>query len=270
MAELKVGVAGCAGRMGQLLVREVTEHAQAALVAATEQPGSPALGRDAGGLVGLGPLGVAVADDAAGMFEAAEVVLDFTVPAASVAHAGLAGEHGTVLVIGTTGLDGTEEAALRAAAKAVPIVYAANFSPGVNLLFALAEQVGRTLDDAYDIEVMEFHHRHKVDAPSGTALELGRRAASGRGVALDEVADRGRDGHTGARKRGRIGFTALRGGDVVGEHSVVFAAAGERVELTHRASARRIYAAGAVRAALWAGGREAGLYNMFNVLGMGS
>jgi 4-hydroxy-tetrahydrodipicolinate reductase len=256
--------------MGQLLVREVTENPEAALLAGTEPPGSPMLGRDAGELAGLGPLGVAVTDDAAAAFRAAEAVLDFTVPAAGVVHAGLAAEHGTTLVIGTTGLDATEEAALNEAAKVVPVVYAANFSLGVNLLFALAEQVARTLDDAYDIEILELHHRHKVDAPSGTALELGRRAAKGRRVSFDEVAERGRDGYTGARGRGRIGLAALRGGDVVGEHSVVFAAEGERVELTHRASARRIYAAGAVRAALWARGRGPGLYNMFDVLGMGA
>ncbi|MBI4185003.1 MAG: 4-hydroxy-tetrahydrodipicolinate reductase [Proteobacteria bacterium] len=268
MADLRVGVAGAAGRMGQLLVREVSATAGLRLAAATEVASAPALGRDAGEVAGVGTLGVAIGDDAAAMFAAVDVMLDFTAPAAAPAHARLAALHGTALVIGTTGLKAPEEAALKEAAGRAAVVYAANFSPGVNLMFALAEEVARTLDDAYDIEIVEMHHRHKVDAPSGTALQLGRRAARGRGVSLEAAAVRGRDGHTGARPRGAIGFAALRGGDVVGEHTVVFATDGERIEITHRASARRIYAAGAARAALWTKGREPGLYDMFDVLGM--
>ncbi|HSV29277.1 MAG TPA: 4-hydroxy-tetrahydrodipicolinate reductase, partial [Candidatus Omnitrophota bacterium] len=197
-----------------------------------------------------------------------DAVIDFTAPAATVTHAGMAAAAGKVLVVGTTGLSKDDEAKLQQAADRVPVVYAPNFSVGVNLLMALTERAASILGDDYDIEIVEMHHRHKVDAPSGTALGLGRAAAAGRGVPLDSVWCKARDGHTGARPKGEIGFATLRGGDVVGDHTVMFAAEGERVELTHKASSRAVFAKGAVRAALWAKGKPAGLYTMRDVLGL--
>ena len=266
--DLKFGVAGAAGRMGRALLAEIAGAEGAALVAATEAPASPELGRDAGELAGLGPLGVALGDDPRAMFAAADAVLDFTTPQATRAHAELAAENGKILIAGTTGLGPDETAALGAFGARAVIVWAANMSLGVNLLLGLTEQVARTLDQDFDIEIVEMHHRHKLDAPSGTALALGRAAAQGRGVSLDEVALRGRDGRTGARPRGAIGFAALRGGDVVGDHTVVFAGTGERIELSHRAAHRRIYAAGALHAAFWARDKAPGLYSMKDVLGL--
>ncbi|MBM3599956.1 MAG: 4-hydroxy-tetrahydrodipicolinate reductase [Alphaproteobacteria bacterium] len=265
---MKIGITGAAGRMGQMLTRQVTETKGAKLHAASEQPGSPSLGRDAGELAGLGALQVKIGADPAALFAAAEAVIDFTAPAATLAHAGLAARHKRVLVIGTTGIDAAGAREIEAAAKSTAIVWAPNMSLGVNLLMALAEQVARALDPDYDIEIVEMHHKHKVDAPSGTALGLGRAAAKGRGVPLDQVWVKSRDGHTGARQRGAIGFATLRGGDVVGDHTVVFAGEGERIELTHKAASRVIYARGAVRAALWAHGKPPGLYSMHDVLGL--
>jgi 4-hydroxy-tetrahydrodipicolinate reductase len=211
---------------------------------------------------------VAVGDDAGALFAAADAVLEFTSAKASLDHAALAAGTRTIHVIGTTGLDPAQEAALAAAAQSTAIVWAPNMSLGVNLLMGLVERVAAALDDDFDIEIFEIHHRHKVDAPSGTALGLGAAAARGRGVDLDDVAIRGRDGMTGARRRGAIGFASLRAGDVVGDHSVIFAADGERIELAHRATDRRIYARGALRAALWARGKAPGLYSMADVLGL--
>ncbi|MDE0202140.1 MAG: 4-hydroxy-tetrahydrodipicolinate reductase, partial [Rhodospirillaceae bacterium] len=228
---MKIGIPGAAGRMGQALTRQVTATDGCTVVAATEVPEHAALGRDCGALAGIEPLGVAISDDPQAMFRAADAVLDFTLPGAANLHAELAAAEGTMLVIGTTGLGADEQAALEAAAARVAVVQAPNMSLAVNLLFRLTEQVAGILDDDYDIEIVEMHHRHKIDAPSGTALGLGRAAARARGVAFDEVAARGRDGVTGARPRGEIGFAALRGGDVIGEHSVIFAADGERLEL---------------------------------------
>lgn len=268
MTELRIGVVGCAGRMGQMLVHEIVRTDGCALAGGTESLGNPALGRDLGEFSGLGHLGLSVGDDAEKLFAASDAVLDFTVPAVSVRHAVLAAAKGAVHVIGTTGIDKAGEAVIREAAKKTPIVWAPNMSVGVNLLMALVEQVAAKLDVRYDIEIVEMHHRHKVDAPSGTALGLGRAAAKGRGVELDAVAQRVRDGHTGPRPAGAIGFAALRGGDVVGDHSVIFAGDGERIELTHRAGGRQNFAQGAVRAALWAHGRKPGLYAMRDVLGL--
>ncbi len=268
MAETTIGIVGAAGRMGQMLIREVAATDGCVLAGATEAPDSGTVGRDAGTLVGLDPLGVAVADDATVLFAECDAVIDFTAPAATAAHASLAAQGRAVHVIGTTGLGPAEQDALAKAARHTALVHAPNMSLGVNLLMALTEQVARALGDDFDIEILEMHHRHKVDAPSGTALGLGQAAAAGRGVALDDVAARGRDGHTGARRRGDIGFAVLRGGDVVGDHSVVFAGEGERIELTHKASSRQIYARGAVRAALWAQGKPPGLYSMKDVLGL--
>ncbi|MGB1026163.1 MAG: 4-hydroxy-tetrahydrodipicolinate reductase, partial [Rhodospirillaceae bacterium] len=192
-----------------------------------------------------------------------------TLPAATAHHAALAVEHGTALVIGTTGLDDTQQGLVADASRTVPVLQAPNMSIGVNLLFALTQKVAAILGEEYDIEIVEMHHRRKVDAPSGTALGLGRAAAEGRGVNLASMSDRVRDGHTGAREAGRIGFATLRGGDVVGDHSVIFAADGERVELTHKAANRSIFASGAVRAALWLENQPPGLYSMLDVLDLG-
>ncbi len=266
--ETTYGVAGCAGRMGRALMAEVLGTPGCALVAGTERAQNPALGTDLGTLAGGEPLGIACSDAPDALF-AADAVLDFTAPVATLTHARLAAETGKILVIGTTGIDAAQAAELEACAKRAPVVWAANMSVGVNLLLGLAEKVAALLDESYDIEIVEMHHRHKVDAPSGTSLALGRAAAAGRGVALEDVAERGRDGVTGPREPGAIGFAALRGGDVVGDHSVVFAGAGERLELTHRAASRDIYAKGAVRAALWARGKAPGLYAMKDVLGLG-
>jgi len=267
--EMKIGVVGAAGRMGRMLVRQVGETAGCALAGATERPGSEALGQDAGTLAGTGANGVLLTDDAAAMIAGVDAVIDFTAPDATVAHAELAAQAGAAMVVGTTGLDEARMAALRRAAIHVPVIVAPNMSAGVTLLTALVEQVARILDESFDIEIVEMHHRHKVDAPSGTALGLGRAAAAGRNVALDAVARMAREGHTGARPRGEIGFATLRGGDVVGDHTVVFAGEGERIELTHKASSRQVFAAGAVRAALWTKGRKPGLYSMRDVLGLG-
>lgn len=265
---MKIGIVGCAGRMGRMLVNAVLDAEGSTLAGGTERPGGDAVGRDLGELVGRGALEVLVESDPRKLFDVADAVIDFTAPAATLAHAAFAAETRKVLVVGTTGLSQDDEAQLRAAADRTAIVYAPNFSVGVNLLMALTERAAAILGDDYDIEIVEMHHRRKVDAPSGTALGLGRSAAKGRGVALDQVWCKARDGHTGARPRGEIGFATLRGGDVIGDHTVMFAAEEERVELTHKASSRAVFAKGAVRAALWAKGRPPGLYSMRDVLGL--
>jgi 4-hydroxy-tetrahydrodipicolinate reductase len=268
MADFGIGLAGCAGRMGRALVRRIAATERCRLVGALERSGHDALGQDAGVLAGIEPQAVTVGDDAAALFEASDVVIEFSAPEATAAHAALAAESATAHVIGTTGLDEAQAGLVRAAAERAAVVWAANMSVGVNLLLALAERAARVLDADYDIEIVEMHHRHKADAPSGTALGLGRAVAAGRGVDLEAVAARARDGVTGPRRRGDIGFAVLRGGDVVGDHTVVFAAEGERLELGHRASSRDIFASGAVRAALWTRGRAPGLYGMREVLGL--
>ena len=268
MAETRIGIVGCAGRMGRMLVAEAQGIEGCRVTAGTEGKGNPLLGRDVGELAGVGSLGVAVSDDPRALFDACDVALDFTVPAASVAHAALAAERGRAIVVGTTGLDAAQEKTIVEAAKRAAVVRAANMSLGVNLLLGLVEQAAQRLGPDWDIEVLEMHHRHKVDAPSGTALALGQAAAAGRKVALADVSQRVRDGHTGARRAGDIGFATLRGGDVAGEHTVMFAAPGERIELTHRAGSRQIFARGALRAALWAARQKPGLYSMKDVLGL--
>jgi 4-hydroxy-tetrahydrodipicolinate reductase len=270
MADIRIGIAGAAGRMGAVLVREVSATAGCRLVGAFERAGHPAIGRDVGDLAGLGAVGVLVSDTAESVFRTSEVVIDFTAPDATAANAALAAQHGVAMIVGTTGLAPGHEVALREASHKVTIVRAANFSIGVNLLLALAEKVGATLGPDYDAEIVEMHHRHKKDAPSGTALALGDAVARGRKVSLNDVAVRGRDGITGERVPGSIGFAALRGGDVVGDHTVIFATDGERVELTHKASHRRVFAKGAVRAAVWTRGRPSGLYSMRDVVSLGS
>jgi 4-hydroxy-tetrahydrodipicolinate reductase len=268
MADMKIGVVGAAGRMGGAVIRQVTETAGCVVVAAAETHGSPAVGKDAGILAGIGEIGVTVTDNADDLFRTAEAVIEFSVPEATIRNSKIASNAGCIHVIGTTGLDGDQETVLRNTARNVPVVYAPNMSLAVNVLFALTRQVAALLDDEFDIEIVEMHHRHKVDAPSGTALGLGRAAAAGRGVALDETGIFTRHGQTGPRRRGDIGFATLRGGDVTGDHSVIFAADGERLELTHKAASRQIFARGAVRAALWARGRTPGLYSMQDVLGL--
>jgi len=268
MGEIAIGIVGGAGRMGRMLAVEVAASEGCRLAGGTEAPGHPALGTDIGSLAGIGEIGVHLGADAGALFAASDAVLDFTTPAASVVNAGLAAEAGTALVIGTTGLDEAQAAAVRRAAERAPIVWAPNMSLATNLLFALTERVAAALDADYDIEIVEAHHRHKVDAPSGTALALGAAAARGRGVDLETRSVRGRDGASGPRRRGDIGFAALRGGNITGEHTVLFAGEGERLELTHRASSRRIYARGAIRAARWLADRPPGLYAMNDVLGL--
>ncbi|MDE0537190.1 MAG: 4-hydroxy-tetrahydrodipicolinate reductase [Rhodospirillales bacterium] len=267
---MKIGVVGCTGRMGRMVVAEITGTGGCELAGGTESAGHPKLGEDVSTVAGLAASGLKVSDDPAALFSASDAVIDFTVPEATLHHAGLAADSSTALVAGTTGMGDEQVSALGRAAARAPIVLAPNFSAGVNLLLGLTEQVAGVLGEDFDIEIVEMHHKHKVDAPSGTALGLGEAAAKGRGVGLNQVADRGRDGITGERQPGRIGFAALRGGDVVGEHTVVFAGAGERIELTHKAASRVIFARGAVRAALWTEGRPAGLYSMMDVLGFGS
>ena len=269
MDKTNIAVMGAAGRMGRELIRAVHGNEACTLIGAAEHEGSLALGQDAGLLAGLGKLGVVITDDAAELFARADAVLDFTTPAASVDFAALAANARNVHVLGTTGLSAADDARIAAAARHATIVRAGNMSLGVNLLVALTRKVAAALDADFDIEVLEMHHRHKVDAPSGTALMLGRAAAEGRGVKLEEASVRVRDGHTGARHRGDIGFATLRGGSVVGEHSVLFAADGEVIELKHRAADRGIFARGAVKAALWGRGKGPGLFSMMDVLGLG-
>ncbi|WP_114966327.1 4-hydroxy-tetrahydrodipicolinate reductase [Alkalilacustris brevis] len=261
-------IAGASGRMGQMLIRTVGESGRARLAACIERPGHGWIGRDAGEAMGAAPLGVRVGDDVAAALDGAHAVIDFTAPPASVALAQAAAQAGVVHVIGTTGFDKVQLDAIAEAARRVPVIRAGNMSLGVNLLVQLTRQVAAALDEDFDIEVVEAHHRHKVDAPSGTALMLGEAAAEGRGVELGAVADRGRDGITGARARGHIGFAAIRGGDVVGEHDVIFAGAGERIVLRHVATDRAIFARGALKAALWGQGRAPGEYTMLDVLGL--
>ncbi|PWS38519.1 4-hydroxy-tetrahydrodipicolinate reductase [Falsiroseomonas bella] len=257
---MRIGIAGIAGRMGRLLAEEVTA-AGATLAGGTVRPGS---GK-------APPSGAALLPDAAALFAAADVVIDFTHAEEAVPHATLAAAAGRGFVLGSSGLNAAQERAVAEAAQRVPIVYAANFAPGVNLVLALAERMAAALPAAqYDAEIVEMHHRQKVDAPSGTAIAMGRAVAKGRGTTLEEAGkESGRDGHTGARATGAIGFAALRGGQVVGEHTLLFAAATEHIALTHRSFDRRAYATGAVRAALWLQGRPPGLYDMKDVLGIG-
>ena len=257
---MKIAIAGAAGRMGQMLIREIGRTEGASLAGALEHAGSTALGTETGG--------VKIVSDPAAAIAAANVLIDFTVPAATVAHAKVCADKGVSMVIGTTGLDPEQTKAIHEAAKKVPILWAANMSLGVNILLALVEKTASMLDPAYDIEIVEMHHRHKIDAPSGTALALGKAAAAGRKVELEKVWRKSRDGHTGARPAGEIGFATLRGGEEVGVHTVMFAAAGERLELSHRSFSRETYASGAVRAALWLKGKKPGLYGMKDVLGL--
>jgi 4-hydroxy-tetrahydrodipicolinate reductase len=269
MTDMRLVVVGAAGRMGRMLVKAILETDGCKLVGALEREGSISLGGDAGLLAGVGKLNVLIGDDPHAVLGEADGVLDFTAPAATVALAELAADAGLVHVVGTTGLSKSDFDKLRAAAQKARIIQSGNMSLGVNLLAGLVRKVAQTLGEDFDIEILEMHHRLKVDAPSGTALLLGEAAAEGRGIPLNERAVRSRDGHTGARRSGDIGFATLRGGSVVGEHMVVFAGQGERIELAHRAEDRSIFARGAVRAALWGRDRKPGYYTMADVLGLG-
>ncbi|MEJ2117998.1 MAG: 4-hydroxy-tetrahydrodipicolinate reductase [Alphaproteobacteria bacterium] len=265
---MRIAIVGAAGRMGKALARLVHETPGVELSGGTEPPGAPAIGADVGEIAGLGHLGAAITADALELFKRSDGVLDFTAPDASVAHAGFAAEAGIVHVIGTTGFQQHHEDAIASAAQKTVIVKAGNMSLGVNLLAVMVKRAAAALGPEFDIEILEMHHRMKVDAPSGTALLLGQAAAEGRDIALADHSVRVRDGHTGARGKGDIGFATLRGGDVVGEHTVMFAGLGERVEFTHKASDRQIFARGAVTAARWGHGKAPGLYSMQDVLGL--
>lgn len=254
--------------MGQTLTRLIVEHDQLQLAGGLEAKGSAALGQDVAALAGLPPCGITASDDALAVLAKADGLIDFTTPAASVELAGLAAQARIVHIIGSTGFDAAQEEAVAAAARHARIVKSGNMSRGVNLLAGLVRQAAAALDDAWDIEIVDMHHRHKVDAPSGTALLLGEAAADGRGVALDDAKDSGRDGITGARDKGAIGFAALRGGSVVGDHEVILATENEQIRLTHRAENRDIFARGALDAALWAHDKPEGLYSMQHVLGL--
>lgn len=261
-------VTGASGRMGQMLARMIVDSGKARLVGAVERAGHSWVGQDLGSAMGGAKLGVNVTDDPLEAFAQAQGVLDFTAPSATLEFANLAAQARLVHVIGTTGFTESELEALKPAARHAVIVRAGNMSLGVNLLTQLTRKVAAALDEDFDIEVIEAHHNQKVDAPSGTALMLGEAAAEGRGVSLSDAADRGRDGITGARQRGQIGFSAVRGGDIIGEHDVMFAGPGERVILRHVASDRGLFARGALRAALWGQGKPPGEYDMIDVLGI--
>lgn len=267
-AELPIAIFGVTGRMGAALLRAIDEVPRARLSGATASSTSRWLKQDAG-TPGSGPLrGIAIGDDPTAALRNAGVAIDFALPEATLANVRACSDAGCALVIGTTGLSDATRDEITAAAKKIPIVLSANMSVGVNLLMKLTELAAQSLDTSYDIEVFEAHHRNKKDAPSGTALALGQSAAAGRGVSLGDVGVFERHGETGARQAGSIGFSVFRGGDVIGDHTVTFAGNGERLELSHRASDRMMFARGAMRAAQWLVGREAGLYSMQDVLGL--
>ena len=268
MSDMRIAVLGAAGRMGQTLTCVLAETPGCVVAGGVEVKGSPAIGRDIGEVAGIEPLGVTISEDPLPVFASVQGVLDFTVPASTVAFATLAAQARIVHVIGTTGLTEPDEAKIATAARHATVVKAGNMSLGINLLAGLTARVAEALGPEFDIEILEMHHRHKRDAPSGTSLMLGAAAAEARGISLDERGVRARDGETGPRREGDIGFAALRGGDVVGEHRVIFAGPGERIELAHIATDRGIFARGAVKAALWAKGKSPGLYTMQDVLGL--
>jgi 4-hydroxy-tetrahydrodipicolinate reductase len=263
----KIVIAGATGRMGQALLQGVFEDSSLQLYGALDRAGNPNIGRDAGEQVGKNT-GVYISDDADETLQGADVLIDFTRPDASMDYLEICQRHHVKHVIGTTGFTVEQKAKIEAASKKIAIVFAPNMSVGVTLLLSLVEQAAKVLNEGYDIEVVEMHHRHKVDAPSGTALRLGEAAAQGLGQDLKDCAIYAREGVTGEREAGKIGFATLRGGDVVGDHTVVFAGIGERVELTHKASSRATFALGALRAAKFLGNKTSGLYDMRDVLNL--
>lgn len=264
----RIAVMGAAGRMGKVLIEAVQQAPGAGLTAAVGRPDSSLVGADAGELAAIGRIGVPMSDDLTKVSDEFDVLIDFTPPAVALKNLAFCRKAGKALVIGTTGFTAEEKLLLVEAGRDIPIVFAANFSVGVNLCLKLLDTAARVLGDEVDIEIIEAHHRHKIDSPSGTALRMGEVIADALGRDLAEVAVYGREGHIGARERQTIGFATVRGGDVVGDHTVLFAADGERTEITHKASSRMTFAKGAVRAALWLDGREAGLYDMQDVLGL--
>ena len=269
MSDMRLIVAGAGGRMGRALTRVISETQGAVLAGALEAPGSELLGKDAGVLAGLPANGVLLSADLWSMSAEADGILDFTVPAATIANVAIAAQRGLVHVIGTTGLSASDDAVIKSVTSRAIVVKSGNMSLGVNLLAALVRRVAQSLDSAFDIEILEMHHKGKIDAPSGTALMLGEAAAAGRGISLEGHSARGRDGHTGARRPGDIGFASLRGGTAAGDHSVFFSGPAERLVLSHRAEDRVIFAHGALKAALWAHGKPPGFYTMADVLGLG-
>lgn len=267
MADRAIGIVGAGGRMGRMLVQTISALEQCQLVAASERPGSELIGQDAGEVAGVGQLNVVITDSVDQLFAQDRVIIDFTLPKATLIHLDHAVAMGSPMVIGTTGFDAIGKERIEKAAQKIPIVFAPNFSVGVNLMFRVAADMARVLEESFDIEIIEAHHRHKVDAPSGTALGLGQAIAHSIQRNLEDVAVYGREGVTGERDRKTIGFATIRGGDIVGDHTALFAGEGERLEITHKASSRMIFAKGAVRAALWVYGRSPGLYDMGDILG---
>lgn len=265
---VRIGITGAAGRMGRTLIDAIDEHPEAVLGAALERPGSSLIGVDAGELCGRPRAGVCIRGELADVLVDIDVLIDFSAPEATAAAVQIAASAGKALVVGTTGLDAGQQAAVDGAARQVPVCQAANFSTGVNLSLVLLETAARVLGDTVDIEILEAHHRHKRDAPSGTALAMGEVVAHALGRDLRAVAVYGREGQTGPRERATIGFATVRAGDIVGDHTVLFAADGERLEITHKASSRMAFARGAVRAAVWLAGRAPGRYGMREVLGL--
>ena len=265
---IKIAVTGAGGRMGRTLIEAVANHPDLSLAAAIEQPDSSLLGVDAGEMAGLGRNGIVVVGDLNQVINDFDILIDFTAPAATANNALVCAQNGKKMVVGTTGFDSTQKASVLAAAKSTTLCMASNFSTGVNLCFKLLELASQVLGDDVDIEITEAHHRHKVDAPSGTALSMGQVIADTLGRDLSKVAVYGREGQTGARKDDTIGFATIRAGDIVGDHTVMFAAEGERVEISHKASSRMSFARGAVRAAAWIADKPAGLFDMQDVLGL--
>ena len=259
---MKLAIAGAGGRMGRVLTRIIHETEGCSVAGGLELKGSPLVGTK------MGETAVMITDDPAALFKNIDGIVDFTVPAASLSLVEFSAKAGIVHVIGTTGIDAAGEEKIRAAGKSARIVKSGNMSLGVNILASLVRKAAAALGEDFDIEVLEMHHRQKIDAPSGTALLLGQAAAEGRAIDLAKRSVRSRDGHTGARPKGDIGFAALRGGSVVGEHTVIFAGNSERIEFSHRAESRDIFAYGAVTAALWARGQKPGFYSMADVLGL--
>ncbi|MFT7218518.1 MAG: 4-hydroxy-tetrahydrodipicolinate reductase [Candidatus Azotimanducaceae bacterium] len=265
---INVGVVGAAGKMGKTLITLIDESSLMTLTAAIEQAGSSWLGADAGATAGVAHLGVAISDDLTSSLSDVDVLIDFTIADATAHHVEACRLAKTAMVIGTTGLSDEQQAAVADLSRLVPVVFASNYSVGVNATFRLVEMAAKIFGDTVDVEIVEAHHKHKVDAPSGTAITLGERVASGLGKNLSDLSVHGREGLTGARENGTIGFHAVRGGEIVGEHTVMFISGGERLEITHRAQSRTNFADGAVRAAAWVGDQSPGLYDMQDVLGL--
>ena len=263
---MKIGIVGCTGRMGKALIEEIYLNNNCELSAGAVRPDSDFVGLDIGTLAGIDAVGINACGTLEGLFDNSDAVIDFSKPNVALKCAKIASETGKILVSGTTGFSDDEISQLKEYSKNTTIIWSGNMSMGINILSSVVEQVASILDDSFDIEIVEMHHCHKVDAPSGTALLLGESAAKGRKVSLNDVECKSRDGIIGSRKRGEIGFSTIRGGDVVGEHTVMFAGDGERLELTHKASSRKIFAKGAVKAAIWAKNKQKGFYSMKDIL----